>query len=271
LAPLFKTTLILLLGASYNDHRPKLQKLLDHTPLLPISDSNLQVTPGSDSNDCDPMGDSTGNSGAQQETELQACDLNSDSLSPRSQLQDKQIMLNGPYNLENSIGSPISVHRDLPITPLGPIADQVVTREEVGTPVLSNGEKSHETPGCCRSLSEMKVTDQLDPLAVSSQKGILRKNPRGCRGLCTCLYCVSFRLHAERAFEFSRNQLLDAEEVAQDLMKEVSHLRNMLERCTDSINGTPLLDGSQVSVFRSFLIILSFFMIIEMAAFLFIC
>lgn len=61
---------------------------LDHIPPLPISDSNLQVTPGIDWNDCDPipMGDSTGNSGAQQETKLQAFDLNNDSSSPRSQL-----------------------------------------------------------------------------------------------------------------------------------------------------------------------------------------
>jgi len=177
---------------------------LDHIPPFPISDSNLQVTPRSDSNECDPIGDSAGNSGAQQETKLQAFDLNNDSSSPRSQLQDKQIMLNGPYNLENSIGSPISVHRDLLIMPLGPIADKVVTGEEEGTPALSNGEKSLETPGCCRSLSEMKVMDQLDAPAISSRKGILRKNPRGCRGLCTCLNCVSFRLHAERAFKFSR-------------------------------------------------------------------
>ena len=79
------------------------------------------------------------------------------------------------------------------------------------------------------------------------KKGILKRNPRGCRGVCTCLNCVSFRLHAERAFEFSKNQLLDAEEVAHDLMKELFHLRNMLESSADSANNNPVFDGSQVS------------------------
>ncbi|GAU48077.1 hypothetical protein TSUD_81370 [Trifolium subterraneum] len=216
--------------ASNNDHHSKVQKLLDHRP-LPFSDSNLQVTPESYSDDCVPMGDSTGNSGPQQETELQACDSNIDSSSPISQLQDKQIVLDGLYQMENSIGSPISVHRDLLITPLRSITDEVITREE------------EATLGC---LSKLNVTDQLRSPAADFRKGILRRNPRGCRGLCSCLNCASFRLHAERAFEFSRNQLLDAEEVAQDLMKEVSLLRNMLESYTDSANDTPLFNGSQV-------------------------
>ncbi|PKI70244.1 hypothetical protein CRG98_009376 [Punica granatum] len=69
---------------------------------------------------------------------------------------------------------------------------------------------------------------------TNSQRGILKRNPRGCRGLCPCLNCTSFRLNAERAFEFSRNQVKDAEELALDLMKELSHLRDMLER----INGS---------------------------------
>ncbi|MBA0830715.1 hypothetical protein Goarm_015229, partial [Gossypium armourianum] len=66
--------------------------------------------------------------------------------------------------------------------------------------------------------------------SASLQKGILKRNPRGCRGICTCLKCSSFRLHAERSFEFSRNQMQDAEEVALDLIKELSDLRNMLEK-----------------------------------------
>lgn len=60
------------------------------------------------------------------------------------------------------------------------------------------------------------------------RKGILRRNPRGCRGLCKCLNCASFHLHAERAFEFSRNQMQDAEEVASELMNELAYLRNIL-------------------------------------------
>ncbi|XP_022761030.1 uncharacterized protein LOC111307275 [Durio zibethinus] len=66
--------------------------------------------------------------------------------------------------------------------------------------------------------------------AAGLKKGILKRNPRGCRGICACLNCSSFRLHAERSFEFSRNQMQDAEEVALDLIKELSYLRTMLEK-----------------------------------------
>ncbi|XVF37902.1 hypothetical protein REPUB_Repub20aG0051300 [Reevesia pubescens] len=66
--------------------------------------------------------------------------------------------------------------------------------------------------------------------AAGLKKGILKRNPRGCRGICTCLNCSSFRLHAERSFEFSRNQMQDAEDVALDLIKELSYLRNILEK-----------------------------------------
>ncbi|KAF8388481.1 hypothetical protein HHK36_027153 [Tetracentron sinense] len=68
---------------------------------------------------------------------------------------------------------------------------------------------------------------------VGCTKGILKRNPRGCRGLCACLNCASFRLHAERAFEFSRNQMLDAEEVTVGLIKELSSLRSLLEKSAD--------------------------------------
>ncbi|CAI8618551.1 unnamed protein product [Vicia faba] len=246
LLPIFLETVKSNSCASNNEHHPKVQKLLDHTPAVPISDSNLLVDPVSASNDCVPVDDSTCHSGAQKETDLQACDLNNDSSSPRSQLPDKQIVSNGLEKLEILISSPISVHSDLLTTPLKPIINEVITREEQATPSLSIQQKSPETSGFCQSTSELKVTYQLSAPTVGSQKGILRRNPRGCRGLCTCLNCVSFRLHAERAFEFSRNQLLDADEVAEDLMKELSILRNILERNIDGVNDTPVFDGSQV-------------------------
>ncbi|XP_010527433.1 PREDICTED: uncharacterized protein LOC104804782 isoform X4 [Tarenaya hassleriana] len=68
------------------------------------------------------------------------------------------------------------------------------------------------------------------PPSASPSKGVLKRNLRGCRGLCTCLNCSSFRLHAERAFEFSRNQLQDTEEMVLDLVGEISRLRDMLEK-----------------------------------------
>ncbi|KAK6266088.1 hypothetical protein QUC31_016925 [Theobroma cacao] len=80
--------------------------------------------------------------------------------------------------------------------------------------------------------SEAIVEASIPPVipAAGFRKGILKRNPHGCRGLCTCLNCSSFRLHAERSYEFSRNQMQDAEEVALDLIKELSNLRNMLEK-----------------------------------------
>ncbi|KAK6930649.1 hypothetical protein RJ641_004743 [Dillenia turbinata] len=87
------------------------------------------------------------------------------------------------------------------------------------------------------------VGGSLHPEAsvVDLTKGILKRNPKGCRGLCTCLNCASFRLHAERAFEFSKNQMQDAEEVAMDLIKELRYLRNVLEKSANvSSNHAPL-------------------------------
>ncbi|KAJ1407291.1 hypothetical protein SESBI_24394 [Sesbania bispinosa] len=187
---------------SANDHHPKRQKCLDQTPLLPISASNLEVTPLSDSNVCVPLEDCKANYGTQQKAGFHACDLSNAGSSSRSQipefqsshesckviqLQDEQVVLNGLCKLESSTNPPNSDHRiDLPITPLTRPTNEV-TRED----------------GASAS---------------------------------------------DRAVEFSRNLLLDAEEVAQDLMKELSHLRNMLERSTHSVHNNHVFDGSQFQV-----------------------
>ena len=249
---------------------------MDQTP-LPISTSNLHLTPVNDSNGCVPVEHFAGNSCPQQQSGLQACDLNNDSSSPKSQipefqsshdsckviqLQDEQVVLNGLCKPESSTDPSISVHGiDLPITTLAPMINEVTTRE--ATPdsskslsvfsevkgnnsfLMSSNEKLPETHECSQSLSQLQVVEQLRVPAIGLKKGILKRNPRGCRGVCTCLNCASFRLHAERAFEFSKNQLLDAEEVAHNLMKELSHLRNMLESSADSVNNNPVFGGSQ--------------------------
>ncbi|KAL9327414.1 hypothetical protein ACSQ67_008059 [Phaseolus vulgaris] len=168
-------------------------------------------------------------------------------------LQDEHVASNGLFKQESSTDPSIFDHEiELPI----------VTKEEKATPPLSKSSifsevkgtssfliscgKQPETHKCGQSLSQLKVVEQLGDPAVGFRKGILKRNPRGCRGLCTCLNCVSFRLHAEGAFEFSKNQLLDAEEVAHDLMKELSQLRNLLEKSVDRVNINPVLDGRQV-------------------------
>lgn len=79
-----------------------------------------------------------------------------------------------------------------------------------------------------------------------SIKGILKRNPRGCRGLCNCLNCASFRLQAERAFEFSRNQMLDAEEVALGLLDGLAEIRDMLEKSAVGFNDLGDIQINQV-------------------------
>lgn len=79
-------------------------------------------------------------------------------------------------------------------------------------------------------------------------KGILKRNPRGCRGLCNCLNCASFRLHAERAFEFARNQMQDTEEVSLVLMKELADMRMFLEKRLSSVNNLGPVPLTQLEV-----------------------
>ncbi|XP_028759709.1 uncharacterized protein LOC114718530 [Neltuma alba] len=156
-------------------------------------------------------------------------------------------------NLPNSVAN-----IDSPFTPSSPIMNETTTGEystsvshqlsvyaKAKSDSSSNGEKHLNTNLYCQKLQTKTLEKHTTP-TVGLKKGILKRNPRGCRGLCTCLNCASFRLHAERAFEFSRNLFLDAEEVALDLMKELFHLRNMLERRTDGANDHPVVDENQV-------------------------
>lgn len=118
--------------------------------------------------------------------------------------------------------------RELPITNLlsvGPVEDYISSRT-----ALIDGEKPVQANSLGHNSSEIDATISSGIQADTLRKGILKRNPRGCRGLCACLNCASFRLHAERAFEFSRNQMQDAEEVALDLMTELSKLRKLLEK-----------------------------------------
>ncbi|KAL1323347.1 uncharacterized protein LOC107629413 isoform X2 [Arachis ipaensis] len=199
--------------ATESDHCPKVQKLLDQTS----SYSNMQATPVVSNGHCKPES------------------------SPCPRISDNNI--------------------DSPIIPYGPMA---ITRDEEAASVLpapsvysevkgnssfptSLNEEEKPLETCrCQSLSQATFLDQPRVSTTSFKRGILKRSPRGCRGLCSCLNCASFHLHAERAFEFSRNQFLDAEEVAHDLIKELSHLRKILERSTESVNGNPILDRSQV-------------------------
>lgn len=150
-----------------------------------------------------------------------------------------------------------------------PVSQEALSREE-GTTSASQRVSVDNEADCPSSFTKSsdaakpvegnnlsQITPQLEASAPSGvhctahKKGILKRNPRGCRGLCTCLNCASFRLHAERAFEFSRNQMQDAEEVALDLMKELSYVRNMLEKSADGVNDHSIVQVNQVSRSRT--------------------
>ncbi|KAJ6710854.1 hypothetical protein OIU74_011674 [Salix koriyanagi] len=92
----------------------------------------------------------------------------------------------------------------------------------------------------------LQASDPLGNPLHGPKRSILKRNPRGCRGSCECLNCASFRLHAERGFEFSKNQMQDAEEVAYDLINELSRLRRLLEKSTSGSDDHPAVCTEQV-------------------------
>lgn len=141
----------------------------------------------------------------------------------------------------------------------GPVNCEIVS-EDSGKLVQVESRKD------CSALQAGFTKDEIKPISVSVvqdavqirgcdslgdpvhgvRKGILKRNPRGCRGLCNCLNCATFRLQAERAFEFSKNQMQDAEEVAFELMKELADIRNLLENSGADANNQVVLRGDQV-------------------------
>lgn len=81
----------------------------------------------------------------------------------------------------------------------------------------------------------------LSPKKLSPKKGILKRNTRGCKGLCMCLDCCTFRLRADRAFEFSRKQMKEADDIIGNLLKEVASLRSLLEKPAGQVSINPCI------------------------------
>jgi hypothetical protein len=79
----------------------------------------------------------------------------------------------------------------------------------------------------------------LSPKKLSPKKGILKRSTRGCKGICMCLDCCTFRLHADRAFEFSRKQMKEADDIIGNLLKEVVSLRSLLEKPASQVSINP--------------------------------
>ncbi|CAL4957570.1 unnamed protein product [Urochloa decumbens] len=78
----------------------------------------------------------------------------------------------------------------------------------------------------------------LSPKKLSPRKGILKRHTRGCKGICMCLDCSMFRLRADRAFEFSKKQMQEADDIICNLLKEVASLRSLVEKPTGQQEST---------------------------------
>ncbi|KAL0403679.1 UNVERIFIED_CONTAM: hypothetical protein Sradi_2008700 [Sesamum radiatum] len=129
----------------------------------------------------------------------------------------------------------------------GPVGKQKMSLD-VRLKLHNNIGESIEKVNLDQSSCEMEVSGSLFAPNNGPFKGILKRNRRGCRGLCNCLNCASFRLHADRAFEFSRNQMQDAEEVALELMKELANLRLLLEKTISDGNELAAIQLNPVQV-----------------------
>lgn len=269
-----------LLGASGNGHQSKLEKGLkvlfaSHVTSdfqeKPIDNSNgYKFHEGHYTTNCGtlPMTALTSarESSNDDESEHSPQDISKFTISLDSQ---KEHHLQDRYSqLVTSPSKECSVHEiDPQVAALCPPVSQEALSREEGTTLASRRVSVNNEADCPSSFTKSsnaakpvegnslsQITPQLEASAPSGvhgtahKKGILKRNPRGCRGLCTCLNCASFRLHAERAFEFSRNQMQDAGEVALDLIKELSYLRNMLEKFADGFNDYSVVKVNQVSI-----------------------
>ncbi|KAJ9130296.1 hypothetical protein P3X46_034861 [Hevea brasiliensis] len=254
-------------GDSGNGHCPKLEKNLEENPLSQLPMSDLDETPVKKLNDrdygmecdTDPCNMKIADHSSEtpvptvsQEQELQVVEMISD-------LKDGQSdavpaigsLVHGSSSVTMSLCSSIVSPRSFSGDYLNLVSHELSADNEEGcrTSVvkLNNSAKQVDTGSLSQNSSMLEVfCNPLGIPAQDSRKGILKKNPRGCRGPCTCLNCASFRLHAERAFEFSKNQMQDAEEVVLDLIKELSHLRNMLEKAAFGFNDNHFICINQV-------------------------
>ncbi|KAL0742734.1 hypothetical protein Bca4012_084247 [Brassica carinata] len=152
-------------------------------------------------------------------------------------IPDTEKNLGTPQNAlgsEVQFSSPITGSRDssgVALSALNNICVENLAGEEI---MKTDGKNSAEQVEANGSDLTAELLDPCavsgTPTSISPSKGILKRSIRGCRGICSCLNCSSFRLNAERAFEFSRNQLQDTEVMVLDLVGEISHLREMLEK-----------------------------------------
>ncbi|KAG2587573.1 uncharacterized protein LOC120676469 isoform X2 [Panicum virgatum] len=113
--------------------------------------------------------------------------------------------------------------------------DRSLSVEEMSgcIPLTESGCKAgiSQPSGATHSMEKGALSpNKYSPKKLSPKKGILKRHPRGCKGICMCLDCSTFRLHADRAFEFSRKQMQEADDIISNLLKEVANLRSLVEK-----------------------------------------
>ncbi|TVU22348.1 hypothetical protein EJB05_32037, partial [Eragrostis curvula] len=110
------------------------------------------------------------------------------------------------------------------------VLDRVLSVEEMAGSILRT-ESGLTKAGIKRpSEAHSLVKQGSSPKKLSPRKGILKRHTRGCKGICMCLDCSMFRLRADRAFEFSRKQMQEADDIIGNLLKEVATLRSLVEK-----------------------------------------
>ncbi|KAE8782120.1 hypothetical protein D1007_44500 [Hordeum vulgare] len=110
---------------------------------------------------------------------------------------------------------------------------KVGTLHPWGSPCLEqqgpSPKRASPTNGAFSSVSFLKKRG-FSPKKLSPKKGILKRHTMGCKGICMCLDCSVFRLRADRAFEFSRKQMKEADDIVVNLLEEVASLRSLTEK-----------------------------------------
>ncbi|XP_075523749.1 uncharacterized protein LOC142556250 isoform X2 [Primulina tabacum] len=155
----------------------------------------------------------------------------------QSQSSPRKLETECPHTDTN--GLEMNEHSTLQIEESEQVAKQTKC-SDLGLELFNDNRESIEDVQLNQGMLKMDVCNSLFSTIAGPPKGILKKNPRGCRGPCNCLNCASFHLHAERAFEFSKNQMHDAEEVALELMKELARLRHLLNKSITNENGSEI-------------------------------
>ncbi|XP_073056636.1 uncharacterized protein [Primulina eburnea] len=156
----------------------------------------------------------------------------------QSQSSPRKLETECPHTDTN--GLEMNEHSTLQIEVSEQVAKQTKC-SDLGLEVFNDNRESIEDVQLNQGTLKMDICNSLFSTFAGPPKGILKKNPRGCRGPCNCLNCASFHLHAERAFEFSKNQMHDAEEVALELMKELARLRHLLNKSITNENGSEIV------------------------------